>query len=324
MTVVQKRFAQVSLAKQTAKGSSAATGTYQIGVTGGNIAGANVTDQEIPMTWSGRDVEEFDRIEVIPAATFDVVAMPKTIGALIYAATGADTVTGAGDPWTHVFKTGLDLPYWTLFAKHGTESYKLIDTKLNSLELTWDRSGALMAKTDWLGCDLQFPASYTAGTDERPGAGLLKGSGGLFQIDGAAAVVKSGSIKIDNNLEAVVGAASVQPADVFPGEHSLTVSLTIVPADMTNFRTVITGTAAGTTAAVVPYTGTMETKFLVPGSSPAHSLDLLVNAGKFAVAFPAADPKGGPQEVVVECMAHVKLDGTAPYAFTLLNQVATY
>lgn len=321
---VQKRVAQVSIAKQSAKGSAATVGQYQIGVTGGAVAGANVTDQEIPMTWSGRDVEEFDRVEVIPALAFDVVAMPKTIGALLYAACGADTVTGASDPYSHAIKTGADLPYWTLFSTQGAEHYEFKDAKLNSLELSWDRAGALMAKTDWLACDLSFPASYTAGTDERPGGGLLKGAGGLFQIDGVDVVAKTGSIKIDNKLEAVMGSASVQPADVFPGEHTLTVSLTIVPSDLTSFRKMITGATNGTTAAVVPYTGTLESKFLVPSSSPAHSLDLLVNAARMAIAFPAADPGGGAQEVVIEAVAHVKADGTAPYGFTLLNSIASY
>jgi hypothetical protein len=324
VTIVQKRIAQVSLAKQTAKGAAASVGQYQIGVTGGAVSGATVTDQEIPMTWSGRDVEEFDRIEIIPALAFDVVAMPKTIGALLYAATGADTITGAGDPFTHTFKTGLDLPYWTLFTTHGVEKYQFTDAKLDTLELSWDRSGALMAKTSWLACALAFPASYTAGTDERPGGGLIKGAGGTFTVDGAAAIVKAGTIKIDNSLEAVMGAASVQPADVFPGEHILTVDLTIVPADMTEFRTVITGTAAGTTPQVVPYTGAAVMTFLVPGSSPAHTLTLNILAGKFAVAFPAADPKGGPQEIVLSIAAHVKSDGSAPYSFVLLNSIATY
>lgn len=324
MALVQKRLAQVSLAKQSAKGTPAGAGTYQIGVTGGTVAGAQVTDQEIPFTWSGRDVEAFDRISVIPGAAFDTVAMPKTIGALLYAACGADTVTGAGDPYSHAIKSAADLPYYTLFSTMGTEFYQIADAKLNSLELTFDRSGALMVKTDWMGTDLTYPGSYTPGADERPGAGVLKGAGGVFKLGGTTAVIKQGTIKIENKLEAVVGAASVEPVDVFPGEHTLSLSLTVIPSDMTLFRTVVTGTSNGAATAVTGYDSTIELKWLHEGSSPAHSLDLLVNSAKYACAFPAADPNGGAQEIVLEATAHVKADGTTPYVFTLLNGVASY
>lgn len=325
MAVVQKRIAQVSLAKQSAKGSGASAGTYQVGVEGGQIIDSMVSDEIIDQTWSSRDVEAFDRLEAVPASGFDLVAMPNTLGMLLYGACGADTVTGAGDPYTHTFKTGTDLPYWTLFATYGAEFFKLVDAKVDSLELTWDRVGAMRAKVAYKGCTLTYPGvAYTAGTDERPGGAgnLFKGAGGIFTVNSVSSVVKSGSIKIENKLQPIVGSASAEPVDVVPGEHTLTLSLVVVPADTTLFRAVMTGATNGaaTVATILDYPA--EVKFKTSNSN--HDLDVNVNSSKVAVAFPNADPQGGAAEVTVEMIAKVKSDGTAPYSIALRNAVASY
>lgn len=318
---VQKRIAQVSFAKQSAKGTPAANGVYQIGVVSGAVVEVNVDEQEIPVTWSSRVVEAFDRVAAVPGTEFTVVALPKSIGLLLFAACGADTVTGSVN-FTHTIKTGVGLPYLTVFATFGTEFYAMSDAKVDTLEFSWDRVGALQAKVKFIGCDLTFPVSADTPTNtERPAAGVLKGAGGTFQIDGANAIVKQGTITISNNVAPVQGSAAVEPADVFEGEQTVTVSLTVVPNDTTLWRKAITGTTAGTTATAVVATGTAEMKWKIDANT---DLDLLVNAMKFAVPYPDADPSGGAAEVVLEGQAFVKADGTTPYQFVLHNTVASY
>lgn len=321
MGAVQKRIAQVSLAKQSAKGSPAANGTYQIGVMSGQVVEVNVDEAEIPVTWSGRVVEAYDRVAAVPGMEFSVVAMPKSIGLLLFAACGADTVTGTS-PKLHTIKTGTSLPYLSIFSTYGGEFYLVSDAKIDTLELSWDRVGALTAKVKLVGCGLVFEGSADVPTNtERPAAGVLKGSGGTFQIDGADAVIKSGSITISNSVVPVQGSASVNPADVFEGEQTVTVSLTVVPSDTTLWRKALTGTTGGSTVSAAVATGTAEMKWILDGN---NDLDCLINAMKFACPYPDADPGGGPAEIVLEGQAFVKSDGTTPYQFTLHNSVASY
>lgn len=318
---VQKRIAQVSLAKQSAKGSAASAGTYQIGVSAGQVVNADVSEDVLPSTWSNRVAEGFDRTGVLPGAAFDFIAMPKTIGMLLYAACGTIADAGGGAPYTHTITPGTALPYLTLFSTFGAEFYKIADCVADELELSWDSVGALKAKVKIAGCTLTFPGSaYTAGTDERPSGGVLKGCGGTFQIDGADATIKSGSIKITNKVAPVYGSSAVQPADVFPAQHSMDVSLVVVPSDMTLWRKALTGATGGTTPQCVVQYGTAEQKWILDANT---DLDLLVSRMKFAVPFPDADPGGGPAEVTLEGMISNPTSGSA-YTFTLRNNVASY
>lgn len=318
---VQKRIAQVSLAKQSAKGSAASAGTFQVGVMSGQVVNVDVEESELPVTWSTRIAEAWDRIAVVPGTEFTVVAMPNTIGMLIYGACGTIVDSGSTN-FTHTITSGPDLPYFTVFAKYGGEFYKMADAKIDTLELAWDRTGALTAKVKFVGCDLTFPASaYTAGTDERPTTGLLKGGGGVFQIDGADAIIKQGTVTISNNVAAVQGSASVEPADVFPGEQTVSVSLTVVPTDTTLWRKAITGTTAGTTPSAAVAIGTCEVKFVI---DTHNSVDLSILNMRFACPYPEADPGGGAAEIVLEGSAFTKADGTAAYSFVVKNTLASY
>lgn len=320
----QKRFAQLSLAKQTAKGAAAATGTYQIGVSGGNVVQAEVSEDALDATWSTRLIEAFDRTGVTPMAEFDFVAMPKSLGLFLYGACGSLVTTGAG-PYTHTFTPGTALPYFTLFAlratSSGTSYYKITDCAVDELELSWDQVGAVKAKAKVLGLDLTFPGSpYTPGTDERPNAGLLKGHGGTFQIDGANAVIKSGSIKFSNSVEPVFGSAAVQPVDVFPASHQVDVSLSVIPDDYLLWRKRLTGTTGGSTAQAIVQYGTAQTKFILDANT---DLDITLNRLKFATDSPDSDPSGGPVEVALEGSLAAPTSGNA-YTALLRNNVASY
>lgn len=318
---VQKRIAQVSVAKQSAKGSAASVGTFQVGVVSGQVVGADVDEAELPVTWSSRTPEGWDRIAVVPGMEFTVVAYPKSIGLLIYAACGAVVDSGSGN-FTHTITTGTDLPYLTLFATYGGEFYKIVDSKIDTLELTWDRTGALQGKVKFVGCDLTFPVSADTPTNtERPKDGLLKGTGGVFQIDGADAIISKGTITIANNVAPVQGSAAVEPADVFPGEQIITVSLTVIPASTVLWRKSLTGTTAGTTAAAVVAVGSCEAKFVLDAN---NSVDITIANMRFACPYPDADPGGGPAEIVLEGEAYVKADGTTPYTIVVKNTVASY
>lgn len=318
---VQKRAAQISFAKQSAKASVASVGTYQIGAVSGPVVGADVSEAELPVSWSTRSPEAWDRTSVVPGAEVSIVALPKSIGLLLYAACGAIVDSGSVN-FTHTITPGTDLPYLTIFATYGAEFYAISDAKIDTLELSWTGVGALQAKVKFVGCDLTFPASADTPTNtERPAAGLLKGQGGTFTIDGAAAIISKGTITINNNIDSVQGSASVEPADVFPGEHVVTASLTVIPANMLVWRKTITGTTGGTTPTAVVAVGTMEAKFLIDANT---SVDITIANMRFACNLPDVDPSGGAAAIDLEGDAFVTSAGASPYTIVVKNQVASY
>jgi hypothetical protein len=324
--MLQSRLAQVGLSKQTAKGSAATEATYQVGVLGGTVAGVEVSESDLNPTASNRVLSYVERTQVTPVAGFDVVGMPRSIGLLLLAATGAvTTVAGvAPAPNTHTFKTADDLAYLTVFGRYSADHLKMADAKLDELELSWDKSGAIKAAAKLWGLNLEFlAAAYTvaANGDERPvDSNPLIGAGGLFEVDGATARVTAGSIKLANGMTPVPISAKVTPDDVFPGMQAVSVSLTVIPDDLATFRKVLTGTAAGTTISAKPYIGAIRTKFV-----QSADVDLEFNAGKAVLAteFPEAKPEGGPAEVKIEAKVLAPATGD-PYTFVLRNFVASY
>lgn len=327
---VQQRITNVSIAKQTAKGAAASAGTYNFGVTGGQVVKADVSEEDLTQAFSGRIRDGFDRVSVVPSMALEGIAFPKMIGLLLLGAMGTDTVTGT-TPKTHTFSVADDLPYLTLFAQYGAASlsnyYKVSDARVSSLEFTWDRASALRYKAEVVGCSLSgWGTSFTVGTVEKPVSdGTFKGvnasGAGTFQMDGATAVVKSGSIKITNALEPVIGSASVEPVDVFNGLHDLEVSLTVIPDDLLMFRKMVTGAAGGTTTAVVPYFSAASTiKHVLDATT---DLTWTLSKMRLMTEFPQSDPQGGPAEVTVVGQISVPAAGT-PYDVALRNSVASY
>jgi hypothetical protein len=320
--LVQKRLAQVGVAKQTAKGSAAAAATYQIGVTGGNIVGAEVAENDLNVTWSTRLTEGFERTGITPMAEYDAIAMPKTLGLMLYGACGAIATSGASAPYTHTITTSADVPYLSLFGTYGAEYYKVTDAKVDSLELSWEQTSALKMKPKFVGAGLSYlAAAYTATNSERPADGILRGQGGTFTFDGAAATVKSGSITVSNNVEAVFGSADVLPVDVFPGLQTVEFSLTVIPSDMTTWRKRLTGSAAGTSLVSTVYTGAVTIKHVLDANT---DITFTANNAAFATDFPEADPAGGPAEITIEGKVGIPAGGGTAYSFALRNSVATY
>lgn len=318
---IQDRIAQIALSKQTALASPAASGTYQIGVSSGAVASLELSEDAFDMSWDQRLAEGHDRGEATPGSAFDTLAMPKSLGLMLLAALGSDTVTGAG-PYTHKFTHANVLPYLTVFARKDTEYFKVSDARMNELELAWEGTKAVTVKTSLVGCQYEFKGStaYGAATDERPASGVLKGAGGTFTVDGANAIIKGGSIKVANGVNAVFGSDSPTPKDVFPEMVKVSVSLTIVPADTTLFRKVVTGSTSGSSVQALPKYGTVVCSF-TDGTNTLTFNGLNV---KFLTSFPDTKASGGPVEVTLEGDCAVPAGGGEAFNLTLVNTVASY
>lgn len=316
--MIQNRITQVGIAKQTAKGAAAATAAYQLGVNSGVIASLDITEEELPITWASRILQGHDRISAYPGASWETLALPKSIGTILQAACGSDAVTGTG-PYQHTIKHAITPPYVTLFGRKDTEYYEVDDARINEVELSWELTGALKVKITAGGCVYVFRGSaFTATADERPQSGVLKGAGGTFTVNTLSIPIKGGSIKISNGVEPVFASDSVLPKDVFPALHKVDVSLTLLPNDLTEFRRVVTGTTGGSAVATTPFNGAAVCQWKVDTD---NHLTFNANRLKSMVAFPDTNAQGGPVELQLEGSISEPV-GSDAYTFVLSNQVA--
>lgn len=321
---IQDRITQVALAKQTNQSTPASSGTYQIGVNSGAVASLDITEDKLPTSWSSRLTEHHDRGTMTPGVSWEAPALPRSIGLLLKAVLGNESAAASGGNYSHVF-TAPDgssaLPYLTVFARRAAEYFEVDDVRIDEVELSWESTKALTVKVTGMGCAYQFRSNaypVVTGGDERPQSGVLKGAGGQFTVNGATAVVKGGNIKISNSIEAVHGSASPLPSDIFPGGLDVTVSLDIVPDDLTLFRTVVTGSPSGTSVQAVPEYGQVYCSWLVDANA---SLSFEGARVKFMTDFPETNAEGGPVEISLEGEVANDLS-VEPFTFTLINSVS--
>ncbi len=313
---LQKGIAQVGFAKQTAKGTPATAPTYTLGLTGGTLGGAEIEEADLDTTWSTRGTMGRERLSVVPTADLDLLASPASIGLLLKLALGAETVTGSG-PYTHVITPGATIPYCTIFGTvGGGNKTAMSDSKIDSLELSWDKTGSVRVKVSAKGCEFDMATSWTVGsTGETVASGnTIRPGGGTFSVNSSSVLVTGGSIKIENNVEPVISSASGRPGEVMEKDLKVTISLNTMPDDIGLFRLALTGAVNGTATATDPVFVPATIGLKGPGSV---TLDFDVTQAAISAKMPEVDASGGPGEIPVELIAI----GSPAITATLVNGV---
>lgn len=326
MALIPRRLSKCGLSRQTAQGTPAPAATYAFGVGGGSIFKLELVEAEIPLTWSNTDVQGFDRKGVKPVQDISTVATPNLIGLLLLGALGADSVVGSAAPYTHTLTPAPTLPYLTAFGTLGLADFaQITDTKVSSLEMSWEAAGCVAVKANLSGITPAFlAAQYTETNQELLGSvGFFTAGGGVFNVEGLGATVTGGNVKIDNKIDQPAVAATVLPADVIEGERHITWSLKILPSNTALFREVYFGAGtAGALAGIVPFPhlGAISTQFKGPN---ATTLTIASSSVRFMVEFPESNPSGGAAELTLAGTSVMPVTGPSVTA-TLLNAVATY
>ena len=128
----------------------------------------------------------------------------------------------------------------------------------------------------------------------------------------------AGSVTIKRDTEAKFYSGNIGAGDVWEGACSVEISLTVVPADMTEWKNVLTGATNGTSISGVPIYGSFEFAF----AKGADSLKLAGANTAFMCDMPEADPEGGAAEVELAGVAY-RSAGT-PMTATLVNTQVSY
>src|SRR5438445_13512878 len=98
--MINKRMALAGLAKQTGTGVVAPNPTYDFGVLSGSAFSGSMDQPAEEVTLATLTIPGVNRVGFHPQMDFACRGYPALLGLLLFAALGADAVTGAGDPYS--------------------------------------------------------------------------------------------------------------------------------------------------------------------------------------------------------------------------------
>jgi hypothetical protein len=309
------------VAKQSVKGTPVTPPEYAFPMTGGKPFNHTITQDAVPLTGSTPGDGEADRTLIAPAAQLNTLGFPRSLGRLLFAVLGQDTMAPAG---THTMIPIVEPISWnTLWGRMGSDYVRIQDAKPNQVVISFDGSGLVKVESQWTGITSTWATTPASATVDDTAGGITKliAAGGTFQldIDGvtlATYCIKSGSVTISRNLTIDSCAASAVPASLTSGRLEVTYSLTILPDTLVDVRNIVTGSPTGTApTGVVPY-GSVSLSFL----AGAASLAITSNRVAYVAETPDANPAGGSAEVVLEGKAYTPAGGAAITA-VLVNSV---
>lgn len=323
---VQKIFQYAGLARQTAKGSAAASPTYGFPTLGGGLLAYELQQDLDPLTWRDtyRTPYEAMRLAHNPAVALRTRCYLRGVGLLLYGALGSISTTGTTD-YTHTITAAASLPYLTAWTQLGTERVKIADCKVDELVLSFDGRAPLEVEATLRGITPTFGESaFTPTTDETTGE-RLGPVGGTLKVDAGSgtpvvAKVAAGRIRFANGIQPVQLADSTLASDVFEGGLEVECEVRLVPDDFAEWRKVMTGSGSGTSISPAPVYGSLDFLFQI---SATKSLQIVMSRAEFQADFPEGDPGGGAVELTLRGRG-LRTASAGPVTVTLKNQVASY
>jgi len=320
----------VYAAKQTAKGTPAATAAFAHAVTGGKILNVPRDFDSFGATTAMRMAIGDSPKPVVPAVDLETYAYPKALGLWLLALLGTDTVTGTG-PYQHVFSLAGSPPYLTVWQSRlaGAEKQSLSDVRLTDLGMSWDGIDPLKVKLTGAGL-VPVLSGATPGTpanDETSSVSIFQPVGGSFKVDvvGATPVsvtASAGSVEFGSAAQAISQSSSLLPADIVPSIIDGKVALTMFADDFSTWREAITGTPNGTSlATLIGSFGALELNFVEAAGTA--TLKVALNRIRITDAdIPDVDPGAGPLQF--DLAGSIYAASATDIQVTLTNSIATY
>jgi hypothetical protein len=329
--MVAGNIADLAIALQAAKGTAASASQHRMYLTGGGAAPmrdvADIEETTGKRLRSGSWVQQ-TRAEGSP----QFVVRPNFVGLLLYGGLGAKSVTGAGDPYTHVFTPASTLPWLTVWRMLANGLFeKFTDCKVVGLHFASEAGGLLRVTADILGLTPSYlGAAETTVAVEITDAFIHADGQGQLQIEGApVASIETFNLDIVNN-------GALQQGDGVAGydvsEQMLDITWNSRQA-VTNFQLWnryhygnATPTPGDTPSRDVLELGAgyLNYKFERPGT-PERSLQF-VSGNRVqvqSIAGVEANTDGSPLKYEVTYKVHEPSSGAALTA-TLLNSQASY
>jgi hypothetical protein len=315
--------------KQTAKGTlptiavpGVAAGAWKMPLSGGNIAPVRETDA-LSETDASRDRGNSYITTSGVEGSPEVYVRDNTIGFWLWAALGADAVTGTGPNWTHAITPSNTLPYvglWKMLGDTLYESYR--DCKVGSISISAEAGAPLSATLGIQGLQAARLTTDPSVTPSIP----MSSTDPVYNFNNAAvtlgggstALVRSFELTIENNLTRQQ-TDDVVPYDVVEGVREVSLGFDLIFESLDEYNKFHYGGAAGTTISSSIFTTSATFTFTL-GVNNEISFNLPSIAYE---EFPVeADPGGDP--VVSSVRAVAQRSGSPVVTATVKNQVQVY
>jgi len=221
--MVAGNVANTRFAFQTAQGTPAATSVYGVQLAGGGLVvgmGENAYFEETTGAQMRSDVYAVERHG---GGNPEILARPKSIAALLFGVLGADTPSGAADPWTHVLTHAPSLPWITWWSHLGDLRYEEIsDTKISQLVISGESGQPIRVAVTVEGIRPRSQTAEETTVAVEVGDALVYYDGdGALKLEGAAvASIGSFTCTINRNVTRVPG-DGLTPIDLAEGLYSV-------------------------------------------------------------------------------------------------------
>jgi hypothetical protein len=324
MAGLRGNTAWVLAQKQTAKGTAAtvaATSAYKMPLTGGNIAPVRDTDN-LAETDANRDRGVAYVVSSGVEGSPEFYVRDASIGFWLWAALGADAVTGTTPNFTHTITPANTLPYittWRDIADTLYEQYR--DCKVGTLVIGAEAGAPLTATATING--LQASRLTTAPDQATP---IALQSGPVYNFNdatvtlsgGATALVRSFELTIENNLTRQQ-TDDVVPYDVSEGAREVSLTFDLVFETLAEYNNFHYGGAAGTTISSGIYTTSAVFNF-----SKGANNSINFNLPSIAYTEFPVEPNTGGDPIVASISAAAMRGASPVVTATVANQVASY
>lgn len=324
MANLNSKIGFIGVSKQTSKGTPVTPPTYGHGLRGGSVMTVGLDQPPEELTAADRLIPSVFRNGVALAIPFTTRIYPKVAGLYYYGVMGGVADAGTTPNYTHTITPSTTLPYLTAFSRIDTEYAQISDCRVDELTVTWDGTAPPEMSGNLIGSTFLYGTSWTATNDEST-TNILPTAGGTFKVDTGSATavvapIAGGTITMKNNAQPVLLSTSITPNDIWPGQFECECTLKLLPADLAEWRKIVTGTSGGTTVANTPTYGSFDVTFTFDANT---SLEISATKVAFAADFPQVSAKGGPVELTVVGTV-VKPSSGAAVTAVAKNSVSAY
>lgn len=341
MPLMESAIYGLWVAKQTAKGTVATTAIKQLRQPGGDVS-INREDGSEAYSNQSRFVNYSDFVDSLSGSGDPAVqATPPDTAYLAYLFFGAESVSGAGDPYTHVFTPNANGGFWlTAWVRKGgsvVQRQRFADMKIGQFAIQGSTGAKVLRATPTLlGLDPgEVMAADPVGVNQTTNAPwLYTEAEGAFTIDGVVFRGQSQfSVTWDEGLS-IIQSDSVLGYDVVMGQPSITVTVTLYldAVGLQTYNKLVYGNTAPTAGSkplkTIPAMGAylcqFDSKDAAGVITPARQLKIDLPAVKWTpdVAIPTT-PDGGVVEI--NLTGQVRANGVNPMStVTIKNGDAAY
>jgi len=314
----------IGIAKQSAKGTIATQPYFAHGLADGSGIQVAPEDKAVELTSAYLNPSGPYRAKSENTAEVKTLAWEKSVGLYLLAALGSCSTAGSS-PYTHTITLGSSLLYFTIFEKKGDDAILAIkDCKLDELSFEWEGNEPVTMEAKFVGGAHSYPSTFTPTVNEYDSSTFVTPVGGTFQydVDSATPVtadVLGGKVTIKRAADPKVYSGALEAGDVWEGACEVEAMLKVNPTDTTLWRTLVTGTAAGTAIGSTPTMGSFLIKFM----NGTDYLQLAASSVNFLCDLPPAGPAGGAAESELSGLCYRAATAT-PITATVYNTQATY